>query len=328
MIWDYNDEKPFKNEHSARLNDPSKYERFARENDKLGKGIHVIYGIKKGGGSEIQAIRFSSNKFTVAEAKAWLKAHKFHYILFEPASGGRAMEEETNDYKILAIVGSKIIHAKGEDGTDEMFMEGYANTKGTKDRYGDIPTPFKRDFCYDLSEYQKNPVLLIDHQNSVGAIAGSMEKIQEDEKGLFFRAKFSKSDLPLIKHARTVYGEGHGKALSICGQFLHENDEAPEQLTLAKIHEISLVGVGADPNALGAAVSKALKEFKAEATEQETRLEQIYKALQKLDAGVSLSEDELRLIRPFADELRMKVFGTSEVLDPAVFAQRLSELEK
>ena len=83
---------------------------------------------------------------------------------------------EKFEYKILAITAPKIIRCKAADGTDEMFMEGYANTKGNKDRYGDIPTAYKRDFVYDLTEYQKNPVLLINHYNSVEYIAGSMEK--------------------------------------------------------------------------------------------------------------------------------------------------------
>lgn len=229
--------------------------------------------------------------------------------------------DEQFEYKILAITSPKIIRRKSEDGTEEMYMEGYANTKGNKDRYGDVPTCFNRSFCYDLSEYQKNPVLLIDHVNQVDHIAGSMEVCTEDQKGLFFRAKFSNSELPLIRHARTIYGEGHGKALSISGRFYHENEAAPEQLTLAKIYEISLVGIGADPNALGAAVSKALKEFKDKPAEN--RLDPIFKMLQKLEEGDPLSADELRLIMPYADELRSKIFGTKEYHDPETLARKL-----
>jgi len=81
---------PYPTEHSARLKDPKQYDEFRRQNDKFGKGIHAIFGIKKSPPrkSELQAIRFDAKKFTVKEAKDWLKKHNHKYIRFEPASGG------------------------------------------------------------------------------------------------------------------------------------------------------------------------------------------------------------------------------------------------
>ena len=49
------DERPYPNEHAARITDPKNYVSFARENDKLGEGIDVVYGIK-GNVSDIQSI--------------------------------------------------------------------------------------------------------------------------------------------------------------------------------------------------------------------------------------------------------------------------------
>jgi len=82
---------PYPNEHSARLKDPGQFESFARENNKGGNGVDFIYGIKEGK-SEIQAIRFDKKKFTVQEAKKWLKDHDQNYIDFEPASGAEHSE--------------------------------------------------------------------------------------------------------------------------------------------------------------------------------------------------------------------------------------------
>lgn len=79
---------PYPNEHAARLKDPDQYDRVRRENDKFGDGIHAIWGIK-GEKVELQAIRFSKDKWTVAEAKAWLKDHDYDPIEFEPASSSR-----------------------------------------------------------------------------------------------------------------------------------------------------------------------------------------------------------------------------------------------
>lgn len=77
--------KPYPNEHSARIHSPDKYIRFRRQNNKLGEGIHVIFGITADEKTEIQSIRFSASKFSVAEAKTWLKEHDFRPISFEPA---------------------------------------------------------------------------------------------------------------------------------------------------------------------------------------------------------------------------------------------------
>ena len=75
--------RPYPNEHAARLEDPAKYDSFARVNNAFGDGIDAIYGIKDGI-SELQAIRFDKELFTIQEAKQWLEDHDFTPILFEP----------------------------------------------------------------------------------------------------------------------------------------------------------------------------------------------------------------------------------------------------
>ena len=89
----YEDGRPFPNEHAARLHDPDKYVSFRRDNDAGGAGVDFIYGILDGGGTELQAIRFDKNRFTPAEAKAWLSKHDFKAILFEEATGEREMDD-------------------------------------------------------------------------------------------------------------------------------------------------------------------------------------------------------------------------------------------
>jgi len=74
---------PYPNFHVGRLHDPAKYKSFATK--ELAPGIMGVLGIKKEGGSELQAVRFQKGKFTPAEAKAWLKEHNMKPILFEPA---------------------------------------------------------------------------------------------------------------------------------------------------------------------------------------------------------------------------------------------------
>ncbi len=78
--------RPYKGEHAATVTSKSKYSKFARVNDKFGSGIHVIFGIRKSDSkTEVHSIRFTASKFTVAEAKKWLKDHNWKHIKFEPA---------------------------------------------------------------------------------------------------------------------------------------------------------------------------------------------------------------------------------------------------
>jgi HK97 family phage major capsid protein/HK97 family phage prohead protease len=90
----YEDFRPFPNEHAARLVDPDKFDGFRRDNDAGGAGIDFIYGILAGGGTELQAIRFDKSRFTPAEARDWLSKHDFRPIMFEEATGERDMAEE------------------------------------------------------------------------------------------------------------------------------------------------------------------------------------------------------------------------------------------
>ena len=143
----------------------------------------------------------------------------------------------------------EIADFKAVETDGKVVISGYANTKGVADRYGDIPTPYGRSYVYDIAEYLKNPIVLLDHEAEVKKIAGKCIEIYEDEKGLFFRAELSNSDLPEVKHARTLIQEDILKTVSIGGIWLFEDLENPNNLTLAKIYEISLVAIPADPYA-------------------------------------------------------------------------------
>ena len=135
---------------------------------------------------------------------------------------------------------------KATEKDDVLYISGYANNKHVADRYGDIPTEYNRSYVYELEEYRRNPVILINHCGHVECIAGSAVEIREDDKGLFFKAAITKSDLPVMKHVRQLIKEGHLRTVSIGGMWLYEDLENPCHLTLAKIFEISLVAIPAD----------------------------------------------------------------------------------
>ena len=92
----------------------------------------------------------------------------------------------------------------------------------------------------------RNPVMLIDHQNSVKEIAGTYTKMYEDKNGLFVEGKISNS--PDLKNVRFLVAEGHLKSMSIGGMFLYgEDGKAIEEVNL---YEISLVAIPMNPDAL------------------------------------------------------------------------------
>jgi HK97 family phage major capsid protein/HK97 family phage prohead protease len=107
--WD--EERPYPNEHAARINEPDQYDDFRREADAGGSGIDFIYGIVDNT-SEIQSIRFDADRYTEAEARQWLDDHDYEPIKFEPAIGERGddMEErhiidvqETDDAYVITF---------------------------------------------------------------------------------------------------------------------------------------------------------------------------------------------------------------------------------
>ena len=84
-------DRPYPNEHAARLRDPDQYDSFRRRNDGGGDGVDFIFGIKEGeDGAELQAIRFRLSKFTAAEARSWLDERDYEVMEFEEATGDRS----------------------------------------------------------------------------------------------------------------------------------------------------------------------------------------------------------------------------------------------
>uniref|UniRef100_A0A6M3IF34 Putative structural protein n=1 Tax=viral metagenome TaxID=1070528 RepID=A0A6M3IF34_9ZZZZ len=116
--------KPYPSEHASRQNDPDKYKKIRRENDKFGEGIHAIWGVLEDGKTELQAIRFDKDKFTPEEAKKWLKDHEHKTVLEEAAGeekargdgrgvGGPAQGDGGADMCVCPECGATAKHERG-----------------------------------------------------------------------------------------------------------------------------------------------------------------------------------------------------------------------
>ncbi len=71
-------EKPYPNEHACRLNEPGKYDKFARKNCEIkadDKCIDVIYGIKDDK-AEIQAYRYPKDTWEADAARSHCNSHE------------------------------------------------------------------------------------------------------------------------------------------------------------------------------------------------------------------------------------------------------------
>jgi phage head maturation protease len=151
--------------------------------------------------------------------------------------------------KTFPIEEIKIV--KSESG--RTTLSGYANTKGKPDSYGDIPTNYQGNPVYVLDRFTKNPVMLMDHRNSLSAIMGRFLTLTEDARGLFFEAELMTNDEAKcddIQHAISAYENGFARALSIGGRWTYADPNNPTHMTGAYIVEISGVAVPADEDAL------------------------------------------------------------------------------
>ena len=182
---------------------------------------------------------------------------------------------------------------KAENGEETMFVEGYANTKNNMDRYGETPTVYgDRDFVYELGFYKMNPVILLDHYNSVENIVGKAVEVKEDNVGLFVKIQILNDESQLIKTLKNQIKQGMIKTLSIAGRFYYEDEEHPHKLTLADIYEISLVAVPADPHAIVDLVKQSETE-----PDGKTKSDNLHLAKQGLDkilTGLKEIEEERR----------------------------------
>lgn len=176
---------PYPNEHAARLHDPKRYKRVRRENDKLGDGVHAIWGVLPDGTVELQAIRFDKSKFTADEARAWLKEHDYAPILFEPAISKSAAT--TRARKWLAVPFALKQGGYSED--DEYFhFKGYASTFGNRDLSGDIMLPGA--FKETLRERMPKVCWQHDTRDPIGVL----DLCEEDEKGLYLEGRMPKAN--------------------------------------------------------------------------------------------------------------------------------------
>ena len=261
---------PFPNEHAARLRDPDRYQNFRRVNDEFGEGIDAIYGIIDNQ-SELQAIRFDKNLFTVQEAKQWLEDNDFEPILFE-----EAMEER----KATAIVHRNA--AMETEVVDERRVMMSISSEMPVERNFGVEVLDHAPESIDLSFLNSGRApLLLDHdaERQIGVI----ESVNLDGSARRLRAtvRFSKNAL-----AQEIYSDvadnirGNVSIGYSINKMVKEKDGRTYRATSWRPVEASIVSIPADTSV---GVGRSLDDVVAELNQteepvmdtQETRAEAV-----------------------------------------------------
>ena len=221
--------KPFANEHSARIVNPSRFqpESFRRQN--ITKGIDIILARLKGETTlSTQAYRFQKDQFTVAESKKWLRDRDIKWILFEPATGKMKL------YKSNEIV----IPVKDVDSV-KGTVKAYYSVIGNIDSDNDIVEPGAGTKTIQERGPEGSDRIKHFKFHDTRLAPGRITDLGEDEFGGFFISKLSQSTLgrnTLIEYQEGIITE-HSFGFERIKE--HRDEAGVNHITEYKLWEVS-----------------------------------------------------------------------------------------
>lgn len=235
--------KPYPNEHAARIKAPDGFARFRRQKDKFGEGIHAIFGVTEDNKVELQSIRFDKKKFTVAEAKKWLKEHEYKVLEFEPAS-----EEAQTEFGLLTKDFALTFDEKSLTRNGE--FDGHGSVFNILDLQKDIVLPGA--FLDTLERHKKEGTTVkMLWQHDAADPIGTWPKIAEDNMGLKVKGRLELE----VRQGKEAYVLLKAKALGgmSIGYVTQESEFDEEnrirRLKKVDLWEVSLVTFPANPAA-------------------------------------------------------------------------------
>jgi len=278
--WD--EERPYPNEHAARINEPDQYDDFRREADAGGSGIDFIYGIVDNT-SEIQSIRFDADRYTEAEAREWLDDHDFEPIKFEPAIGERGDDMENIEENIVEDNVEEVTEDVARFDRSEMVQRAIGmqdtaiDTESRTVRVGvSSEEPVKRSFGLEVIDHRTESMnleflnsgrapLLMDHdmERQIGVV----ESVELDENARRLRAivRFGRGELASEVFNDVVDGirQNISVGYRLDGRVEREDDPDEYYRVATTPMEISIVSIPADQSNLvgvGRSSSEPLNE--------------------------------------------------------------------
>jgi HK97 family phage major capsid protein/HK97 family phage prohead protease len=227
-------ERPYPNEHAARLTDPDQYDEIRRVNDEGGPGVDFIYGIKDGN-TELQAIRFDAARFSADEARQWLSEHDMQEIMFEVATGERMQRS-------APVAFSRSAQIAEDDRTLEFpFSSEYPVAR----YFGNEILAHTRE-AVDLARLNDGAPLLFNHDPD--KLIGVVERawVDEDQKRGYARVRMSRN--PFAQEVMNDVRDGVLRNVSF-GYAINDMEQRGEDFIVTRwsAHELSLVSIPADP---------------------------------------------------------------------------------
>jgi HK97 family phage major capsid protein/HK97 family phage prohead protease len=227
-------ERPYPNEHAARLTDPDQYDEIRRVNDEGGPGVDFIYGIKDGN-TELQAIRFDAARFSTDEARQWLSDNDMQEILFEVATGERMQRSAPVAFTRSAQIAE-----------DDRTLEFPFSSEYPVARYfGNEILAHTRE-AVDLARLNDGAPLLFNHDPD--KLIGVVERawVDEDQKRGYARVRMSRN--PFAQEVMNDVRDGVLRNVSF-GYAINDMEQRGEDFIVTRwsAHELSLVSIPADP---------------------------------------------------------------------------------
>lgn len=253
-------QRPYPNEHAARLTDPDQYDSIRRINDEGGKGIDFLYGIKDNK-TEIQSIRFDASQYSPDEAKTWLSEHDFSPIKFEEATGNSRMTEKK--FYRSAQISDPVID-------DRKMQFSFSSENPVERSFGYEVLAHDGDAA-DLSRLNDGAPLLFNHRmdDYIGVVERAW--VDPNTKKGYVEARFATHE-----RAQQIYQDakdGILRNVSFAYDVKNYNEEPKTRTFTATnwmAYEVSLVTVPADQTVgLGRTVEQA---DTAETLTQETQM--------------------------------------------------------
>lgn len=216
----------------------------------------------------VQAVFFSKKIWKEAAAKKWVDDHDFKsdspqhddqsyiYRQWDPSAAKndswRTLANDFPDGVSVSMAEQKDLQVKYSRGTlaSSETME-YILSDESVDRVGDVIEAKG----WDLEQFKQNPIALFGHDHS--KIIGQWKDVRTEGGKLKGRLALAKEGTsPLVDEVRSLIKQGILKAVSVGFKPLDAKPRKNQKgytFTRASLHEVSLVAVPCNPNALAMA---------------------------------------------------------------------------
>lgn len=178
---------PYVREHAVRLQQPEKYEKFRRENDKFGTGIDAIWGITHDGKVELQSLRFDAKRYTIDDVKRFIRDHNLEPLAIEPAETQGEEDASANAEPQPSLV----------ERVARLFRVGFYPSKNVEVSESDIDK---------IIANSKDVPVLVEHKPTL--LLGKVKELYRKGKELWGK-------LWLKPEAATLLDENEARSLSV-----------------------------------------------------------------------------------------------------------------